>query len=61
MTPDPGKGIRLNRRDALLLSAAAGMGIAVARESRASDSTKTGVHLEPGNCSTPQSAVANTQ
>jgi para-nitrobenzyl esterase len=37
------------------------MGLALAKSSHASDSTKTGVHQEPGNCSTPRSAVANTQ
>jgi para-nitrobenzyl esterase len=53
--------VLLNRREALLLSATAGMGAALARPSFASDSTKTGVHQEPGNCSTPRSAIANTQ
>ena len=51
----------LNRRQALLLSAAAGMGAALALPADASDSTKTAAHQEPGNCSTPRSAVANTQ
>ncbi len=37
------------------------MGVALARDSHASDSIKTGVHQEPGNCSTPRSAVASTQ
>jgi para-nitrobenzyl esterase len=61
MTQESAKGIRLNRREALLLSAAAGMGIALADSAHASDSTKTGVHQEPGSCSTPRSAVAKTQ
>ncbi len=61
MTQDSTSGIRLNRREALLLSAAAGMGIALAPDAHASDSIKTGVHQEPGNCSTPRSAVAKTQ
>jgi para-nitrobenzyl esterase len=61
MIPDSETGIRLNRRQALALSAAAGLGAAFATNSHASDSTKTGVHQEPGNCSTPRSAVANTQ
>ena len=61
MTEDSTNGIRLNRREALLLSAAAGMGIALAPDAHASDSIKTGVHQEPGNCSTPRSAVAKTQ
>jgi para-nitrobenzyl esterase len=54
-------GIRLNRREALKLSAAAGLGIACAGNAHASDSIKTGVHQEPGTCSTPRSAVAKTQ
>ena len=53
--------MRFNRREALKLSAAAGMGIALTETAHASDSIKTGVHQEPGNCSTPRSAVANTQ
>ena len=61
MSQESGNGIRLNRREALLLSAAAGMGIAFAENAHASDSIKTGVHQEPGTCSTPRSAVANTQ
>ena len=50
----------LNRREALLLSATAGMGI-LAKPTRASDSIKTAAHQEPGNCATPRSAVADTQ
>ena len=61
MSPKTETGIRLNRRQALVLSAAAGMGAALASSSHASDSIKTGVHQEPGNCSTPRSAIANTQ
>jgi len=61
MTQDSTTGIRLNRREALKLSAAAGMGIALAEKAHASDSVKTGVHQEPGNCSTPRSAVTKTQ
>jgi para-nitrobenzyl esterase len=53
--------IILNRREALLLAAAGGIGAALARPAAASDSTKTDVHQEPGFCSTPKSAVANTQ
>ncbi|HLX72484.1 MAG TPA: carboxylesterase family protein [Verrucomicrobiae bacterium] len=52
---------KLNRRQALLLSAAAGLGAAMPRTTRASDSTKTAAHQEPGNCSTPRSAVAKTR
>ena len=54
-------GIILNRREALLLSAAAGMGVPWASRPAPSDSTKTTAHQEPGNCSTPRTAVANTQ
>ena len=51
----------LTRREALLLSATAGIGV-VARESAlASDSVKTAAHQEPGNVSTPRSAIAKTQ
>src|ERR1035441_3802041 len=50
-----------NRRQALLLPARAGMGAAVAATGRAADSTRTAAHQEPGNCSTPRSAIANTQ
>jgi para-nitrobenzyl esterase len=53
--------ITLNRREALLLAAAGGIGAALARPAYASDSTKTAVHQEPGTCSTPKTAVANTQ
>ena len=48
------------RREALFLSATAGVSIA-AKSALASDSIKTAAHQEPGNCSTPRSAIANTQ
>src|SRR5215831_19043564 len=51
----------LNRRQALLLPASAGMGAAFSTPAKASDSTKAGVHQDPGGCSTPRSAVAKTQ
>ena len=52
----------LSRREALKLSAMVGVGAAVAQPSYASDSIKTGVHQqEPPFCSTPRTAVANTQ
>ena len=52
----------LNRREAMLLSATAGAGLAMGRTAHASDSVKTAVHQqEPGTCSTPRTAVANTQ
>jgi para-nitrobenzyl esterase len=54
--------ILLSRREALKLSATAGMAAALASSAHASDSIKTGVHQqEPPFCSTPPSAVANTQ
>jgi len=52
---------KLSRRQALLLPATAGLGAVAAATAQASDSTKTAAHQEPGNCSTPRSAVANTQ
>ncbi len=59
---DSEKGILLSRREALLFSASAGMGLAMGKPALASDSIKTGVHQqEPPFCSTPRSAVANTQ
>ena len=54
-------GLLLNRREALMLSATAGIELAFGKPVRASDSTKTAAHQEPGNCSTPRSAIANTQ
>ena len=51
----------MNRRQALLLPATAGLGAALAHTAKASDSTKTAAHQETGNCSTPRSAVAKTQ
>ena len=57
-----GNGPLLSRREALKLSGMAGVAAAVARPAHASDSIKTGVHQqEPPFCSTPRSAVANTQ
>ncbi|HTS31017.1 MAG TPA: carboxylesterase family protein [Bryobacteraceae bacterium] len=58
---DSGDRTRLNRRQALLLPATAGMGAALARPSHAADSTKTAAHQATGGCSTPRSAVAKTQ
>ena len=52
----------LTRREALKLSAAAGVASALSRQAHASDSIKTGVHQqEPPFCSTPRTAIANTQ
>jgi para-nitrobenzyl esterase len=61
MKPRSGKGVLLNRREALLLSATAGMGVAMAKPGFALDSTKTAAHQEPGNCTTPRTAIAKTQ
>jgi para-nitrobenzyl esterase len=60
-TSDSDYRTQLSRRQALLLSAAAGMGAALTGTARAADSTKTAAHQEPGNCATPRSAVAGTQ
>lgn len=54
-------GFKLSRRQALLLSATAGVGAALPAPAQALDSTKTPAHQEPGNCTTPRSAVTNTQ
>ena len=51
----------LTRREALLLSASAAVNLASAQSAHASDSIKTAAHQEPGNCSTPSSAIAKTQ
>ena len=51
----------LTRREALILSAAAGVSLTVSKSAIASDSIKTAAHQEPGNVSTPRSAVAKTQ
>lgn len=59
--PKPLDPTILSRRNALLLGATANLGATVAPFAFASDSIKTGAHQEPGNCSTPRSAVAKTQ
>ncbi len=51
----------LTRREALILSATAGVSIAAGTRASASDSIKTAAHQAPGNCSTPRSAIARTQ
>lgn len=53
--------IVLTRREALRLSTSAGMGIAAGGPAFASDSIKTAAHQEPGNVSTPLSAITKTQ
>jgi para-nitrobenzyl esterase len=47
------------RRTVLGLSAAAGA--VLVNPAQAADGTKIGSHQDPGNCSTPRSAIANTQ
>ena len=59
--PNSERGVLLNRREALLLSATAGMGMVLSNPGLALDNTKTFAHQEPGNCSTPRTAIANTQ
>jgi para-nitrobenzyl esterase len=59
--PNAGNRITLNRRQAVMLAAGAGVGVSLAKPAIAMDNTKTAAHQEPGNCSTPRSAVANTQ
>jgi para-nitrobenzyl esterase len=51
----------LTRREALLLSATAGIGMVAGEPALASDTIKTAAHQEPGNVSTPRSAIAKTQ
>src|SRR5450759_2541804 len=51
----------LNRRQAMLLPATAGIGAALAGPAEAADSTKTAAHQAPGLCSTPRTSVAKTQ
>ena len=54
-------GVRMTRRDALLLSASAGVGLTLPKQLHGLDSTKTAVHQQARICTTPQSAVAKTQ
>jgi para-nitrobenzyl esterase len=54
-------GIGLTRREALFLSATAGVSLAASGTTFASDSIKTAAHQGPGNCSTPRSAIARTR
>jgi para-nitrobenzyl esterase len=55
------KRLVLNRREALILSASAGLAMAAGEPALASESAKTAVRQELGSCSTPPSAVARTQ
>jgi para-nitrobenzyl esterase len=53
---------KLNRRQALLGPATAGLSAALVQGAQASDSVKTASHQEvPGACSTPRTAVAKTR
>ena len=61
MSAESQDSMHLSRREAMFLSATVGMGFAMATRAEAMDSTKTSAHQEPGNCSTPSSAIANTQ
>jgi para-nitrobenzyl esterase len=56
---NPGSPNKIDRRRALLLPA--GMSAALALSAEAADNTKTGARQAPGDCSTPRSAVANTE
>ena len=58
---DSTKRAGLTRREALILSSTAGVGIATANFAAASDSIKTAAHQGPGNLTTPRSAIAKTQ
>jgi para-nitrobenzyl esterase len=53
--------VNLSRREALLLSTTAGLSLAFGEQAQASDSIKTAAHQEPGNCTTPRSAIAKTR
>ena len=56
-----GNRILMNRREALIVSATAGISAALGAPALAMDNTKTAAHQEPGNCTTPRTAVAKTQ
>src|SRR6185436_7013335 len=58
---DSTKRAGLTRRQALILSSTAGVGIAATNLAAASDSVKTAAHQGPGNLTTPRSAIAKTQ
>jgi para-nitrobenzyl esterase len=54
------RSLSFTRRVALFLSAGQTLAT-LAGDAQAADSTKVGTHQDPGNCSTPGSAVASTQ
>jgi para-nitrobenzyl esterase len=58
---DSTKRAGLTRREALILSSTAGVGVAASNFAAASDSVKTTAHQGPGNLTTPRSAIAKTQ
>src|SRR6188472_1369211 len=58
---DSTKRAGLTRREALILSSTAGVGVAASNFAAASDSVKTAAHQGPGNLTTPRSAIAKTQ
>jgi para-nitrobenzyl esterase len=51
----------LTRREALILSSAAGLGVTAASYAAASENTKKAAHQGSGTVSTPRSAIAKTQ
>src|SRR4051812_43094088 len=51
----------LTRREALILSSTAGLGLATANSASASDSARSAAHRDTGTLSTPRSAIAKTQ
>jgi para-nitrobenzyl esterase len=57
---NPDNSSALSRRSLMVLSAS-GSAAALVGQASALDSTKTAAHQDPGNCSTPRSAIANTQ
>src|SRR5689334_1958595 len=58
---DSRKRTTTTRREALLLTATAGLGSALATPTRARASTQPGRQQQPVRCSTPRSAVAQTR
>jgi para-nitrobenzyl esterase len=58
---DSTKRAALTRREALILSSTAGLGLATANSAAAADSTKTSAPPSVGGISTPRSAIAKTQ
>ena len=54
-------GVAMDRRSLLKLSATAGIGLAASQAAGALDNIKTAAHQEPGNLTTPRSAIAKTQ